>query len=201
MIGNKATGSLLKSGTGTIQTKLNVTAADDSYEREADTVAEQVVSQNSGESTQRQAMEEEEEVAQAKRIQRQGEEEEEVAQAKRIQRLDNVDMSGAFDVGGKIEDQIRDASGGQSLDNNMQDEMGSAIGADFSSVQVHTDASSNKLARSLGARAFTYGNDVFFGEGEYNPQSSDGKHLLAHELTHTVQQGSSPATQAKRDDD
>ena len=116
---------------------------------------------------------------------------------KRIQRQENVDMMGAFDVGGEVEEQINNTSGGQKLDDGVRGQMESGIGADFSNVNVHTDSNADALNRSLQARAFTHGNDVFFRSGEYNPGSSDGQKLLAHELTHVVQQG---GAQAKRED-
>ncbi|MTJ08135.1 DUF4157 domain-containing protein, partial [Anabaena sp. UHCC 0204] len=59
---------------------------------------------------------------------------------------------------------------------------------DFSSVRVHTDSKSDQLNQSLNAKAFATGQDVFFRQGAYNPTSRDGQHLLAHELTHVVQQ-------------
>jgi hypothetical protein len=63
-----------------------------------------------------------------------------------------------------------------------------ALGADFSGVRVHADAGADALNQSLQARAFTTGQDVFFRQGAYNPGSSSGRELLAHELTHVVQQ-------------
>ena len=62
------------------------------------------------------------------------------------------------------------------------------MGADFSKVRVHTDVTSNQLNQSIHARAFTTGQDVFFKQGAYNPSSKDGQKLIAHELTHVVQQ-------------
>jgi hypothetical protein len=62
------------------------------------------------------------------------------------------------------------------------------LGADLSRVRIHADATSNQLSRSIQAKAFTHGNDIHFRAGEYDPTSSQGKHLLAHELTHTIQQ-------------
>jgi hypothetical protein len=61
--------------------------------------------------------------------------------------------------------------------------------ADFSAVRVHTDAHAHELARSVEAKAFTVGNNVVFGAGHYSPDSQSGRRLLAHELTHVVQQG------------
>lgn len=62
------------------------------------------------------------------------------------------------------------------------------FGADFSSVRVHTDERANETAKSIGAKAFTHGRDIAFASGQYSPGSSEGQHLLAHELTHVVQQ-------------
>jgi hypothetical protein len=75
--------------------------------------------------------------------------------------------------------------------------MEQVFGTDFSGVKIHHDGESDALNRSLQARAFTVGNDVFFSQGAYNPTSSNGQKLLAHELTHVVQQNgtaSSPQT-------
>lgn len=83
-------------------------------------------------------------------------------------------------------DQAR--SGGQGLDHGVRSQMESSFGADFGGVRVHTDANADSLNRALSARAFTTGQDVFFRQGEYNPGSSTGRELLAHELTHVVQQ-------------
>jgi hypothetical protein len=60
--------------------------------------------------------------------------------------------------------------------------------ADFSAVRVHTDERANATAKSIGAKAFTHGRDIAFASGQYSPASSEGQHLLAHELTHTIQQ-------------
>jgi len=66
--------------------------------------------------------------------------------------------------------------------------MESGFGADFSDVKIHTDTNAVQMSQELGAQAFTNGNDVYFNKGKYNPDSREGKHLLAHELTHTIQQ-------------
>jgi hypothetical protein len=62
------------------------------------------------------------------------------------------------------------------------------LGLDFSAVRIHHDQRAAYLARSIGARAFTYRNNIYFNEGEYQPQSATGRHLLAHELVHVRQQ-------------
>ncbi|AUT04154.1 hypothetical protein CLI64_00095 [Nostoc sp. CENA543] len=79
-------------------------------------------------------------------------------------------------------------SGGQPLDAGLQAKMSTAMGADFSGVRVHTDTQSDQLNRSIQAKAFTTGQDVFFRQGEYQPGSRGGQELIAHELTHVVQQ-------------
>jgi hypothetical protein len=78
--------------------------------------------------------------------------------------------------------------GGTGLDKKTKGEMESGFGADFSNVKIHTDSNAVHMSQELGAQAFTNGNDVYFNKGKYNPNSKEGKHLLAHELTHTVQQ-------------
>lgn len=89
---------------------------------------------------------------------------------------------------------IQDKRGrGHNLNDDVAQEAGEAMGRDFSDVTVHTDGEADQLNRQLGARAFTTGNDIFFREGAYEPGSSDGKRLIAHELTHVVQQGGEQA--------
>lgn len=80
---------------------------------------------------------------------------------------------------------------GSTLPDSVRSSMESGIGADFSGVRVHTDSSAVQMNKELGAQAFTHGSDIYFNEGKYDSGSSGGKHLLAHELTHTVQQGGS----------
>lgn len=90
-----------------------------------------------------------------------------------------------------IQTQIDGSLGqGQSLDTNTQSFMESRMDHDFSEVNIHTGGDAAQLNRKLGARAFTVGSDIYFNSGEYQPSSTAGKKLLAHELTHTIQQGS-----------
>jgi hypothetical protein len=79
--------------------------------------------------------------------------------------------------------------GGQSIDTTTGEKMGKAMGADFSDVRVHTGKESHDLNQQVGAEAFTTGKDIFFRESAYDPVSSSGQELIAHELTHVVQQG------------
>jgi hypothetical protein len=79
---------------------------------------------------------------------------------------------------------------GDPLPGKLQQSMGTAMGSDFSNVRVHSDQVAADMSNALNAQAFTHGNDIYFNKGKYDPLSRDGQHLLAHELTHTVQQGS-----------
>jgi len=82
----------------------------------------------------------------------------------------------------------RARGGGQALDSGVRRQMESAFGVDFGHVRIHTGSKADALNRAVNARAFTTGSDIFFREGEYAPGQSDGRKLLAHELTHVVQQ-------------
>jgi hypothetical protein len=79
--------------------------------------------------------------------------------------------------------------GGQKMDNGTKSEMESGFGKNLSNVNIHTDSNAVQMNQDIGAKAFTNGSDIYFNEGNYNPSSKEGKHLLAHELTHTAQQG------------
>src|SRR5438445_9541747 len=83
-------------------------------------------------------------------------------------------------------------SGGAPLDKDTRGLMESRLGADFSDVRVHTDAKASESAQSVQAHAYTVGSDVVFQSGKYEPESDSGKRMLAHELTHVVQQRSGP---------
>jgi len=133
-----------------------------------------------------------------------GEAEEEEIAMKRAQRKDEeqVDMSGSFDVNNDVESRISAASGsGQTIPEVHRDMFESSMGHDFSGVNIHADSESDSLNKELGARAFTTGSDIFFRQGEYNPASSGGQELLAHELTHVVQQGGAGSIQKKKDEE
>jgi len=84
------------------------------------------------------------------------------------------------------------SGGGSPLDRDTRGFMESRLGADFSDVRVHTDATASESARSVQAHAYTVGDDVVFQSGKYAPESDSGKRMLAHELTHVVQQRSGP---------
>ena len=89
--------------------------------------------------------------------------------------------------------------GGQSLPAATRSSMESAFGADFSGVRVHTGSEAVQMSQELGAQAFTHGSDIYFNSGKYDTGSTGGKKLLAHELTHTVQQGGGTNGKIQRD--
>jgi hypothetical protein len=79
-------------------------------------------------------------------------------------------------------------SNGQPLDTNARSALEPRFGRDFSNVRVHTDHPASDSAQEIQARAYTVGNHVVFGDGQYDPSTKAGQNLLAHELTHVVQQ-------------
>lgn len=181
----------LLTGISGIQAKLTVGAVGDKYEQEADAVAARVVEQINSPQTQRQ---EGKEAIRRKpllmgNVQREEmPEEEEIQRALVMQRA--VGKEGGA-VSEDIEAQINSARGsGHSLAPELQTKMGEAMGADFTGVRVHTDSQSDQLNKSIQAKAFTTGQDVFFRKGAYQPASRGGQELIAHELTHVVQQQS-----------
>jgi hypothetical protein len=89
---------------------------------------------------------------------------------------------------------------GQPLPPDVQSRMGDKLGADLSSVRVHTGSDSAKASTNFGARAFTVGNDIHFNAGQFAPGTREGDRLLAHELVHVVQ-GQSSGVQRKPEDD
>ncbi|GGI46757.1 hypothetical protein GCM10008018_18670 [Paenibacillus marchantiophytorum] len=104
---------------------------------------------------------------------------------------DSIQRKGGEDEGvdDSIESQIKSKQGnGSKMDGSIQAKMESAFNKDFSNVNIHNDSESTKLSASLGAEAFATGNDIFFREGRYNPDTHQGQELLGHELTHVVQQ-------------
>jgi len=159
-----------------IQCKLSIGSPDDPLEAEADAMADTVMRMPEQNFIQRKCSHcEEEEKVQRKPL------------ASFIQRKESSAGSLASDA---ITNQIHSSKGGgSSMDGHTQSFMQSRFGADFSHVKIHTGHESVQMNRELNAKAFTVGNDIYFNVGQYNPNSGEGKHLLAHELTHTIQQG------------
>lgn len=119
-------------------------------------------------------------------------EEEEIQEKEEEETVQKQSTSDGSDDSG-IESSLNNSKGGGSpLGSETRSEMESGFGADFGGVRVHNDSNAVQMNQELGSQAFTNGNDIYFNEGKYNPESDSGKHLLAHELTHTLQQGASP---------
>ena len=174
---------------------------------------EELAMQRPTESIQRQEDEEYAMLRETEPIQRQveGEEEEEEAiqlrRSEQIQRQEDeelamlrgseVDQSTRLDHGpvtDEVENQVQRArQGGEVMDTSTQAQMENGFGYDFGQVHIHNDAQSDQIARQLNSEAFTVKGDIFFRNGRYNPTSTQGQDLLAHELTHVVQQGSAPS--------
>lgn len=104
--------------------------------------------------------------------------------------LQKKEVDGSSSAAPSLESRLSSAKGGGSvLPESIRNDMGQAVGADFSNVRIHTGSEAVQMSQELNAQAFTHGNDIYFNEGKYDTSSKSGQHLLAHELTHTVQQG------------
>jgi hypothetical protein len=104
---------------------------------------------------------------------------------KEIQRKGEGDLSS---VPEGFEATMERSGAGQPLDDGTRSFMESRFGQDFGDVRVHTDSAAAEASKQIQAQAFTTGRDIYFGRGRYQPQSTDGKKLVAHELTHVLQQ-------------
>ena len=216
--GNDAVSSL-------VQPKLMVGPAGDQYEQEADRVAEQLMSSPNMEghppalqrqqeeegylsTTQVQRQPEEEEYLSTTQVQRQ--EEEEYLSTAQVRRQEEDELiqgsplaqrrvEGGFEAGSKLESQLAGRKGGgSSLPRDFRAFVEPRFGVDFGGVRVHTDREAVRMSQDLSAQAFTHGQDIYFGAGRYDPGSEAGQRLLAHELTHVVQQTDSVQGQRKR---
>jgi hypothetical protein len=159
-----------------IQCKLTVGSVNDPMEAQADAVADQVMRMPEKGLIQRKCSHcEEEDKAQRKPL---------------TSFIQKKEASGNTTVASDgISTKIQETKGsGASLDSSTKNFMESRFGTNFSNVRVHTDSQAVALSSELNAQAFTVGNDVYFNAGKYSPESADGKRLLAHELTHTIQQ-------------
>ncbi len=175
----KKTDTKLQSKGIYIQPKLTVGAPDDPYEKEADAVADKVMRMPEQNFVQRKCADcEKNEKLQRKPV------------SESITPLIQTKSEGNATVSKVTADAIHSSKGsGGALDSNTQSFMSSRFGTDFSNVKIHTGSYAVQMSRELNAQAFTVGSDIYFNSGKYNPQSDTGKHLLAHELTHIVQQG------------
>jgi len=160
-------------GKTVLQTKLQVSEPGDRYEQEADLIADQVMRMTEPLQKQVESKEEdEEEMVQRKAI------------ANQVASLDQTQKSS--EVPPLVHETLN--SPGQSLDPKASTFMESRFGYDFSQVRVHTDAKAADSAKAVHALAYTVGQNIVFGEGQYEPQTQTGLKVLAHELSHVLQQ-------------
>ncbi len=114
------------------------------------------------------------------------------AECGKEEKLQKKETNSSNPASGDIESSLNSSKGsGSPLPADTRTQMESSFGADLSGVRIHNDSKAAQMSSDLNAQAFTHGNDIYFNEGKYNAGSNEGKHLLAHELTHTVQQGAS----------
>jgi hypothetical protein len=112
------------------------------------------------------------------------------AECEKEEKLQKKSDNNSSNSSGQIESRLMASKGnGVLIPTQTRAEMEHSFGADFSGVRIHSDSSAAHLSQDLGAHAFTHGSDIYFNSGKYDTGSTAGKHLLAHELTHVVQQG------------
>jgi hypothetical protein len=161
-----------------IQRKLSIGSTDDPLEQEADAMADKVLRMPEQPFVQRKCGHcEEEESVQKKPL---------ASSITPFIQTKGGDGGTASDT--VTQQIISTRGGGSNMDRPTQSFMESRFGTDFSDVKIHTGDNAVQMSRELNAQAFTVGSDIYFNSGKYNPSSESGKHLLAHELTHTVQQ-------------
>ncbi|QHS58352.1 eCIS core domain-containing protein [Chitinophaga agri] len=175
-----------------IQTKLIVNPPDDAYEREADAVADKVTATPDAGKDQSPAFF----TPGSNALQRKCAhcEQEELLQKEEGEGMEvsRKEKTGEVPAGDDVATALQQTKGsGEPLPDNTRAHMENAIGADFSDVKIHTGTTAVQLSEQLNAHAFTVGNDVYFNQGAYSPGSTQGDKLLAHELTHVVQQNGS----------
>jgi len=175
-LGNLAVQQLFRAGG--VQAKLTVSAPTDPDEQEADRIAYRVTSSVSTGTVQRKCA-----TCSGGGVPCSDCEEEQRIQAKRTAGLWNGPSDAPHPQTGGMN------GGGERLSPTVRRFFEKGFARDFSRVRIHTNQQAAESARSINARAFTIGADVVFGQGEYDPESGPGSWLLAHELTHVVQQG------------
>ncbi len=185
--------SIHTANTPKIQTKLTVNTPGDHHEQEADAMADRVMRMPSSSSW-----------LQRKCAACEQEEEDHHAQRKPQSTTLTPYLQAKGGDGATVSDTVSQGltasqGRGSRMDDSTLDFMSSRFGADFSGVNIHTGGDAEQLSEQLNARAFTTGNNIYFNKGEYNPGTAAGQRLLAHELTHVLQQGGNNTT-VQRDD-
>jgi hypothetical protein len=173
-----------------LQTKLNISTPGDHYEQEADRIAEQVMRMPEPQSEATLIASASNPASLLRRKCAACDEEQKVAlpdEEKAVQRQEFAEDAPRLTP--EIDAHINSLRGkGEPLPESMRAFFEPRFGQDFSQVRVHTDAKAAESARALKARAYTLGRDIVFGEAQYAPGTSAGQTLLAHELTHVMQQ-------------
>ena len=170
-----------------IQPKLTINTPNDIYEQEADSMAERVMNLPEKSPLPNPTISQLNNVIQRK-CAKCGEEDDE----KEGTLMRKAEYGGSFQTPPTLSTQLNASKGiGSPLPERTRGLMQNAFNADFSGVRIHTGNSANDMSRGIQARAFTHGQDIYFNRGEYSPESGEGKRLLAHELTHTLQQSGS----------
>jgi hypothetical protein len=159
----------VNSSTGnSIQAKLKINAPEDRYEQEADRIADEVLQKKIPEQTDGKAG----------------------IQAK----ISHQATGGASEVSKEIESHLSQKKGsGRPICDSLRAAVEPHLQFDVSNIRIHTDNEAARMSSELNAKAFTYGNDIYFGNSQYQPQSTQGLHLIAHEMTHVVQQSQVPS--------
>ncbi len=167
-----------------IHPKLYINSPGDKYEQEADAMANKVMRMPSIESK---GMASSSSLIGAS-IQRKCASCEEEQKRKQIMRKEAGNFSG-IQVSNSFSSSLNASKGaGSTLPKSTKSFMENAFSTDFSNVKIHNDSQAHQMSQSINAKAFTHGHDIYFGSGQFNPNSYSGKSLLAHELTHTLQQ-------------
>jgi Domain of unknown function (DUF4157) len=170
-LGNRAVGAMVDRQP--IQAKMIVNAPGDEYEREADRVAETVM--------------------RVPAMPREATTRPEHAPAVMTKPVSATGGDGSFAAGEDFAERLQASQGrGRPLPLSLRAKFETGFGADFSGVRIHSDAAAEQLSHAIHAQAFTRGSDIFLGDSESAPATTAGQRLLAHELTHVIQQGAAP---------
>jgi outer membrane protein OmpA-like peptidoglycan-associated protein len=194
-LGNYGVGQLMneisrssnRSGSPTIQAKLTISEPGEAHEQEADRVANEVMRMADSSAGAVPAVSSAGTIPDAQRKCTECDEEAKKKGSATVQRKEQT--AGVPPVGSSVAANIQSLrGGGRPLPETTRAFFEPRFGADFSGVRVHSDERANAAARSIDAKAFTHGSAIAFASGQYSPGSREGQHLLAHELTHVVQQ-------------
>ncbi|MBR5696824.1 MAG: DUF4157 domain-containing protein [Paludibacteraceae bacterium] len=125
----------------------------------------------------------------------------EVMSGKVFRKFSGGGAGGGMAVSSQMESQLNHLQGGgQAMPDGLRGMMERGFDRDFSQVRLHTDGEAAGLSSSIHAKAFTHGNDIYFNQGQYAPETSEGQRLVAHELAHVAQGGGKVGRKPKWDD-